>query len=125
MYSFIYFYFYKYFQWKGESDPKDAAIYGVMTAVFFHLFFIVTIVNYFFQSNILELAFVKGQSKYIFLPLVILIMVVIHRVYKNKAEKIIEKYKERENFFNWLNSLSVILIVVGPLCLGIYFLNNG
>jgi hypothetical protein len=110
---------------KKEIDPKDSAIYGLMAVFFCHLFFILNIVNYFLKRNILELVFEKEQSKYVFLPIVILIMIIIHKFYKNRIEKIIEKYKDKENVLNWSNSLLVIMIIIGPLLLGIYFLNNG
>lgn len=125
MYNFIYIFFFRYFQLKKEIDPKDSAIYGLMAVFFCHLFFILNIVNYFLKRNILELVFEKEQSKYVFLPIVILIMIIIHKFYKNRIEKIIEKYKDKENVLNWSNSLLVIMIIIGPLLLGIYFLNNG
>lgn len=125
MYDFIYIFFFRYFQWKKESDPKDSAIYGLMAAFFCHLFFILNCMNFIVKRNILELVFEKGQSKYIFLPIVILIMVVIHRFYRNRTEKIIKKYNDKGNILNWSNSLLVVLMIIGPLLLGIYFLNNG
>lgn len=124
MYDFIYIFFFRYFQCRKEADPQDAAIYGVMVAIFFHLFLLLNVFTSLTEVNILTFFFGEGHNKYFWLPLVIVFMFLIYRFYKNRSEKIIEKYANKENIFNWQNTLIIILITVGPLLLGIYLLNN-
>src|SRR5688572_3285721 len=94
MYDFVYGYFFKYFEFRKDDDPRDAAIYGLMFVIFIHIFFLLVTFNYLTGTNFLGSAFGKNHSKYFWLILVVPIMLVIHRVYKTRSSDIITRYQE-------------------------------
>src|SRR5690606_35434181 len=113
---------YKFFEWKNDSDPKDSAIYGTIVAIFFHMFFLYTAFSYFTNINPLAMAFGTDNSKFFWIPLVVAIMFLIHKVFKKRATKILTPHNLDRQLFTMQNVIMVILIVFGPLILGIPFL---
>jgi hypothetical protein len=76
MYNYIYIIFYKlYVRRTGNLDSKEEAASVVLWAVFSHVFFLLTVTNYFTGYNLLVMAFGENHSKYFWLTGVILIMI--------------------------------------------------
>lgn len=124
MYDYLFIFYYRFFEWKKEDDPKDAAIYAVMVAVFFHLFCLVTAIIYFTGRNHLQEAFGTNHSKYFWMPEVILAMYIIHWIFKRRADRILEKYKDDPSVFTPTHIVLSLLITFAPFALGVYFLNS-
>jgi len=123
MYNFIYYFFFQFFSWKKDNDPKDSALYGVMLAFFCHGFFVVTTINFITESNFLASGFGKNSHKFYAAPFIIAIMFFVHRIFKKKSERIIEKYKGKK-MLTATNILFAVLLIIVPLILGIQFLNH-
>jgi len=123
MYNFIYYFFYQFFVWKKDNDPKDSALYALMVAIFFHGFFLLILFNHLTDTNILASAFGKNHSKFFWIPFVAAIMFLIHRVFKRKSEAILAKYRNRE-LLTAKHVLLVLAILIGPLIIGIQLLNK-
>lgn len=123
MYDYIYLFFYKFFEWKNDNEPKDSAIYGIMITIFFHLFFLYTAFSYFTNLNPLAIAFGTDNSKFFWIPLVVVLMFLIHRIFKRRADKILTSENLNKELLTFKNIITVVLLVFGPLFLGIQFLN--
>jgi hypothetical protein len=123
MYDFIYLYFYNFFLWKKDNDPKDSAIYGIIVAIFFHIFFLYTSFSYFTNINPLALLFGTDHSKFYWLPLVIGVIFLIHRIFKKRSVKILNEKNLSRQVLNLRNTLLVLILVFGPLIIGIAFLD--
>ncbi len=123
MYDFMYLFFYKFFEWKKDDDPKDSAIYGIMVAIFFHMFFLYNAFTNYTNINPLALAFGTNKSKFFWIPLVVAIMFLIYRIFKKRSNQILTPKNLERQLLTPKNIIIVVLIVFGPLILGIQFLN--
>jgi hypothetical protein len=123
MYDFIFIIYYGMFSRTKDSDPKDSAINLVAIVIFFHLFLLHNAITFFTNTNLLALGFGKDHSKYFWLPFVVAFMIFIYRFYKKRSATVVSKYSERQNILSWKNIVFVLVITIGPLLLGIYFLN--
>lgn len=124
MYDFIYSFFVRLFERLKTVDPKDNATSMLLVVFFFHAFLLITLINYFTGLNLLTAAFGENHSKYLWLPIIILVMVIVYRVYKRRSSIALSKHAEKNNIISWPNSLFILVITIGPLLLGIYFLNS-
>lgn len=125
MYDFIYFFFSSLLKkWKAD-DPEGNAIGMVLVSISGQLFLLISAVNYFFAYNIAQAVFGKGSSKYVALPFVIALMVLVYRVYKTRKEKIYAKYVTEPEVVNAANGIVVFCLIVVPFLLAIYLLNHG
>ena len=123
MYDFIFFIYYKLFSRTKDNDPKDSAINLITVVIFFHLFLCHNAVLFLADTNLLANIFGKDHGKYYYLPFVIVFMVLVYRFFKNRSSVIISRYDDRKNILSWFNLLFVLVLTIGPLLLGIYFLN--
>lgn len=124
MYDYLFIFFYKFFEWRKEDDPKDAAIYGVMVPIFFHLFCLLTAIIYFTGRNHLQEAFGTNHSKYFWLPEAALVMFIINWIFKRRADRILVKYKDDPSVFTTKHIVWSLFITLAPFALGVYFLNS-
>lgn len=124
MYDYIFFFFYSIFNRLKTVDPKDNAATMLLLVVFGHLFLILTAINFFTHTNLLTAVYGENHNKYLWLPVIILIMVFVYKLYKKRFETIAEKYKDRINIVSVKNSIIVSSLMVGPYLLAIYFLNH-
>lgn len=124
MYSFIFYFFLKVCEKVGTIDPKDNAATLSGIVIFFHIFCFFNAITYFTGTNLLASLLGEHHNRYYYLPVVILFMILLYRFYRKKADAIILKYNDRQNILSWINILVVIAITIGPLLLGIWFLNN-
>lgn len=125
MYDFIYYFFSKLFKKWRTDDPEGNAIGFVLASISGHLFLLISTVNYFFNFNVAQAAFGKGSSKYVALPFVIALMIIVYRIYKNRKEKVYSKYASQPEVVNLSNGIIALCIIVIPFLLSIYLLNHG
>ncbi len=124
MYDYIYFFFYSLFTRLRTIDPKENATSVLLLAVFGHIFLILMGIKFYFGLNLITAAYGEGHSKYLWLPVIILIMFLVYRIYKKRFEIVAAKYADRSNLVSTKNSIVIAILVLGPYLLAIYFLNH-
>jgi hypothetical protein len=122
MYDFIYSFFVRLFEKVGTVDPKDNAASILLIVIFFHAFLLITSITYFTGLNLLTVAYGENHSKYLWLPVIVFVMVLMYRTYKKRSDVALAKYVEA-NLLSPINIALVLCISIGPLLLGILFLN--
>ena len=124
MYKFILYVAYRQFQrFKVNEDPRDNAVSLVCAAAFFHLFFALSIFDY-FDLNLLRIVFGDVKSKYYWTPFVVAFMILLWRYFdKERTERIVKDFEARGTKANWVNTVVILLITIVPLIVGIQLLN--
>jgi hypothetical protein len=123
MYDLIFIIYYKLFSRTPDSDPEDSAINLITIVIFFHLFFLYCAINFVVDASFVS-SILDQHNKYYYLPLVIIFMVLIHRLYKKRFKNVVDKFQDRNNILSWGNIAFAIGMTLLPLFLGIYFLNH-
>jgi uncharacterized membrane protein len=117
MYNFVFWFFYKYFEWrKGFQSPSTAATMVGFT-ITVHIAFLYSLFRYLLGYSIgtFDGAYSYGQRKLMLLPLALLLYYLIyHLYYKRKASSILEQYVDKE-FSTARNILIVVSLLVIPL----------
>lgn len=123
MYKFILYIAYRQLKRLKNEDPRDGAVSLVCLAVFFHIFLVLSIFDY-FDFNLLRMTFGEVKNKYYFTPFVVAFMYFIWRYFnKERTEKIILEHDTRGTKVNWINTTIVIAATILPLIIGIQFLD--
>jgi len=123
MYDLIFAFFLKFCKKIETVDPEDNATSLLLVVVFSHLFFVIASIQYFFNFNSLTFVFGSGHSKYLWLPVILLVMTVIYRIYKGKGERITEKYKEVD-LLSVGYTILMTVIAVAPFTVGVLLLRK-
>src|SRR6188768_1753708 len=123
MYNFIYFFFFQYFKWRKDDDPKDSAVYGVMASMLFHGFFLLTLFNHLTDTYFLASIFGTNHNKYFWLLFIVPILYLIHKVFKKKSDRILDQYGDK-NVLTLGYILVVLTLALVPLIIGILILNS-
>ncbi len=121
-YSFIYAYFCQFFEKLKSSDSKSQANMFTTLTVFFHLLFFFTIFKI-ITNDYLGRTFGYPSNKYVFAPLVILLMWVIERTLNKYRNSMIKKY-ETVNLVSIFNSFIVLCVMLVPLVISISLLKK-
>src|SRR5690606_14207414 len=127
MYNFVFWFFYKYFEWKDKDDSTFIPSAVVILTVAFHLILLFSLLRYFTDINIDLIPWGKdlsyGQRKYLGIPFVILLFFLVwYFYYRKKSKEILSKYDGRKPF-TVMNILLIILIMVVPLIIAIGLTN--
>ncbi|OJW01549.1 MAG: hypothetical protein BGO52_13760 [Sphingobacteriales bacterium 44-61] len=123
MYDYLFWFFYKFFEWrKGFKSPLIAsAMVGLVILI--HIGLIHSIVRYFTGFTIGVFSNSYGYNRLILLPVVILwFYFLYHFFYRKRADKILESRKENK-FSEPKNIIFVILLIVVPLIIAIRLTN--
>jgi hypothetical protein len=80
MYKFILYIMYRQLERIKNEDPRDGAVSLVCIAIFFHFFFILSILDY-FDLNLLRMIFGEVKNKYYWTPLVVVAMIFVWRYF--------------------------------------------
>jgi hypothetical protein len=123
MYNFIFWFFYRFFEWrKGfQSVFLSSAMAGL--AMLMHLLLGYCLLRYFGLIPISTFTETYTQRKLIILPFVLIFFVILYYgYYKNHAHNILEK-RPREKFSRPVNILYMTLILVVPLLIAIRLTN--
>lgn len=128
MYNFVFWFFYKYFKWKDKDDSTLIPSAFVILTLTFHLMLILSMLRYYTDINIDLMPWGKslnyGQRKYLGIPFVILLFFLVwFFYYRKRASKILAKYEGKKPF-TIKNILLIILIMVMPLLISIWFTNT-
>jgi hypothetical protein len=127
VYSFIFYFFYKYFERRKDSTPRYRAILSVATTIGFHLFCLISIAKY-----VLDVTIPKFNDEYLInklylMPFALLLILLVYLYYnKKRTEEIIElKEKVVEKVFTIKSIISTILIICVPVIIGVVFIKMG
>lgn len=117
MYNFVFWFFYKYFEWrKGFKSPSIAAAMVGFTIVV-HLIFLYSLLRYLtgFSIGTFGDEYSYGQRKLMLLPVALLLFYLIYLLYyKRKEASILERYADKK-FSAPRNILIVVCLLVVPL----------
>lgn len=123
MYNFVFWFFYKFFEWRKGFKSSFLAAAMVGFAMEIHLALLYAIVRYFTGLSVGGLTGSYGQRRLILLPFAIAWCFIIYYIYyKKKAPDILEKYTN-EHFSKTKNILFIILLLVVPLVVAIKLTN--
>ena len=127
MYNFVFWFFYKYFEWKDKDDSTFIPSAVVILTFTFHLILLFSLLRHFTDISIDLIPWGKdlsyGQRKYLGMPFVMLLFFLVwYFYYRKKSKAILAKY-EGKNPFTVKNILLIILIMIVPLIIAIRFTN--
>jgi len=117
MYNFIFWFFYKYFEWKDKDDSTFIPSTLVSISIISHLGLLYAIYKAISGLNPLEwgVDLSYGQRKVIYLPLVALLFTIVwYFYYKKHAKSILTKYEGKKPF-TIRNIIYVLLIIAMPI----------
>ena len=125
MYNFIFWFFYKFFEWKEKSRSTLIPAMIVVIAFMFHLGLVYSLFRYITHQNPLEWGGDLSYSdrKYLGMPFVLVIYLLIwHFYYRKRAARIMNSYEGKKPF-TVRNIIFVLLITVVPLIIAIRLVN--
>jgi hypothetical protein len=120
MYDFIFIYWYQLNVKLVSNDSRFYATSFLTLAIMFHLLLLAAISKYFGLVSLINEA---GHSKYYYFPFVVAFIFGIDRLYKKRADSVIEKYAGRQ-VISWLNTLLVLGLTFAPLVVSIRLLTK-
>lgn len=125
MYNYVFWFFYKYFEWKDKDDSTFIPTTLVVLCFCIHVFLGYSIYRVATHSNLLEwqTQLKYGQNKYVLILFIVIIMVIIWLLYyKKRATMIIGHYKDKKPFT--VKSIFIItLIMIVPLVIAVLLTN--
>lgn len=126
MYSFIFYYFYKYFVRIKDGNPRFGAVCGIILTIGFQVFFILSLLKKKIGLQALpDFSSSHATNKLVYM-LITLPFLIYALFYFNKTSTkvILEKYEEREDIFSVKYFLLFFLITIGPLVGTIFLLKK-
>jgi hypothetical protein len=123
MYNFIFWFFYKFFEWRKDFKSSFIASAMVGLTILIHLGLIHSIIRYFTGFTIGVFSNSYGYNRLILLPLVILWFFILYQFYyKKRADQILEKRMENK-FSEPKNIIMAVVLIVVPLLIAIKLTN--
>lgn len=125
MYNFVFWFFYKFYEWKDKDDSTLIPTAPAVITGLIHLFLLYSIYRFSTHTNPLEwgTGLSYGQRKYLMFPFVILLFFLVwYFYYRKKSKAILSKYEGKKPF-TIRNILLIILIMVVPLIIAIRLTN--
>jgi len=123
MYNFIFWFFYKFFEWrdKYKSPFLSSAMVGLVIVI--HLSVIYSVIRYLSGYTVGMPSDKYAYNKLILLPFVILLFFFIYKFYyKKREQEILTRFGDR-NAFSVRNILIVVFVIVVPLMIAIRLTN--
>lgn len=129
MYSFVFYFMYKYHTRFGDFNPRFTASGAVLVTICIHLFFLFCGVKYFSEEGFLNQSSFNDDyftNKLIWMAILLPFLILSFLYYsKSRVSKIVSKYDaKRIRIFSFKNILYFLVIMFVPLILGVYFLNH-
>lgn len=128
MYNFIFNFFYRYHK-KGRSfGPGSTAALAVAITIFFQIFCLGAAINFFTGLNMAGKALSDDYftNKLYLMPFMMAYGLVFILFYTHKRSRaIVTKYPKDYKVITVKNVLLVLLIMIVPLLVGIWFLRQG
>ena len=126
MYTFVYWFFYKFFIWRKGFESSFIASSMVGLAIIFHLIFLYSVIRYVTgQAITLGLdQYAYGIRRLILLPFVFLFFLAIDQLYFRKSQKLIFAKYQLMKPFSKKNIIVIVSVLVVPLVIGILLLQG-
>lgn len=125
MYNFIYWFFYKLFEWRNNEKSTFMPTIAVVLAFIIHFFLFYSFFRLLTHSNPLSWGedLTYGERKYLMLPIVLVMFFgVWYFYYRKRSEYIVSSYQFKKPF-TFENIALVFLIIVIPLIVSIRITN--
>lgn len=122
MYNFVFWFFYKYFEWKDNDSFSFIPAGIVALAIEMHVFLLYSFIRYFtgFGFGISKTSY----GKLFFIPFILVLWLFVYFIYyRDNANRILDNKKDQK-FSTPRNILYIVLILVVPLLLVIFFTNK-
>ena len=124
MYNFIFWFFYRFFEWRKGFESTFLASAMVGLTILIHLGLIHSIIRYFTGFTIGVFSNSYGHNRLILLPLVILWFIVLYFIYyKKNSDKILQK-RNANKFSEPKHIILTIVLMVLPLLIAIKLTNS-
>lgn len=125
MYNFIFWFFYKYFEWKDKTPSAFVAASMVMFTLIIHLMLLYSILRYFTGLNVGVFSDNYVINKLCLLPFALTFMALTYLIYyRKRSAGIVAKYDDNNmEPFTFKNIALVLLIIVVPLIIMVKFTN--
>lgn len=115
MYNFIFWFFYKYFEWKDGTKSVFLCSNITCLSMLFHIGLIYSIIRYITGFNVGMFTEHYVIDKLLLLPFVLLFFLLIYFLYfKKKSEFILREFGDRK-VFTTVNIIKVVALVVLPI----------
>jgi hypothetical protein len=126
MYNFLFGFFYHRYKKQADSQPIFAASGVVVVAIGFHVLAVLSILKYLFNSSF-KLYDGSFNQRIIGLTLLAPIIYLVYLFYKERSDRILDKYETIKSSKPILNNLRVVLILGVPLiiCIVLGNINAG
>lgn len=99
MYNFIFWFFFKYFEWRDKFKSSFVATTVVCFTFAIHFFAVYSVSRYFFGRTIGVFSENYIYNKLVMLSFVILFFFLVYTFYyKRKADEILGRFKEKRPF---------------------------
>ena len=121
-YSFIYAFFYQLFEKLRSSDSKFQATIFTMVAIFFHMMFLLAAFKL-LTNDYIGRTFGHPSNKYVFVPVVVVLIWVMERILKKNSDSMVKKY-ENANLLSLSNTLIIVVATIIPLIISIFLLKK-
>lgn len=122
MYNFVFWFFYKYFEWRKRFRSAFVATSMVGVTMTIHLALINTILRSLGLYKVKPWEGPHSIRKYLLIFAAIIFFLLLYLLYyKNNSKAILEKHQD-EKFSDVKNIIKIILILVVPMV--IFFLIN-
>jgi len=123
MYNFVFWFFYRFFEWRKGFQSSFLSASMVAFVLLIHLGLLYSIIRYFTGFSFTYLTGSYGQRKYMLLPFMLLLFFLVYLIfYKNRTTEVLEKYGDNK-FSSAKNIVLVLLITVVPLIAAIILTN--
>ncbi len=124
MYNFIYWFFFKFYEWKDKSDSTFLPSCASTVALEIHVLLIYSIMRYSSVVSYVDYGNLSySDRKYLFLPFALLLFLVTWFFYYRRRHIAIMKKFDAKKPFTFLNITLVILIFAVPLLVAIRLVN--
>jgi len=115
MYNFIFWFFYRFFEWRKGFQSSFLACAMVSLALVIHISLAYQVLSYFAGVKLPYLSGSYGQRRLILMPLVIILFFILYFIYfRRKAADILERYSGK-SFSKPINIIFIALLLIFPI----------
>jgi len=123
MYNFVFWFFYKFFEWRKGFRSSFLSACMVGLAIIIHLGLIHSVLRYFTGFTIGVFTSRYGYNRLLLLPIILSCFFVVYQFYYRKRANDILKHYGEEQVFSIKNILYIVLIMAVPLIIAILLTN--
>lgn len=119
MYRIIFYFFYRYFIWRNDNSPRFGAICGVFLTIGMHIILLFVLIQKWagqmFLSSFSE-SYALNKLYYMLIAVPFLLLT-IQFFNKERTNKIIAAFENKDNAFSFLNWIIFLFAFLSPFVL--------